>query len=289
MNLTHLRYFSVVASQQSITKAAELLFVSQSAVSKTIKQLETELNVTLFDRIGRTIKLNRAGKLFYSYVSDSLNLLDRGISAVSGGIQTSEQPISILFEVGSSLIPKIVNRIQHNLPNVRLNIAQHVQMDTDLDQYDFIVTTRQFAKYFVAPIISEEIFVGWQSNYPNSTVNANTLTSAQFIGLGSHNQLRQTIDHYFQEQHLTIKFKYETDDPATVRGLIDEGVGIGFIPAVTWQKVGKALHLARLTPHTMRRTVYLCSPRHQLTDIQREISNELVEVFVEAQKHELKI
>ncbi|MDV7720014.1 LysR family transcriptional regulator [Pediococcus ethanolidurans] len=289
MNLTHLRYFSVVASQQSITKAAELLFVSQSAVSKTIKQLESELNVKLFDRIGRTIKLNRAGKLFYSYVSDSLNLLDRGVSAVSGGIQTSEQPISILFEVGSTLIPQIVNRIQQNLPNVSLNIAQHVQMDTDLEQYDFIVTTRKIPEYFVAPVISEEIFVGWKSDYPNDTVQASTLTNVQFIGLGTHNQLRKTIDTYFQEQQLPIKFKYETDDPATVRGLIDEGVGVGFIPAVTWQTVGKALHLARLTPHTMRRTIYLCSPVHQLNDIQREISNELVEIFVSAQKKELKI
>ena len=289
MNLTHLRYFSVVASQQSITKAAKLLFVSQSAVSKTIKQLESELNVKLFDRIGRTIKLNRAGKLFYSYVNDSLNLLDRGISSVSGGIQTYEQPISILFEVGSTLIPQIVNRIQENLPNIRLNIAQHVQMDTDLQQYDFIVTTRKIPKYFTAPIISEEIFVGWQSNYPNATVKASTLTNSQFIGLGKHNQLRKTIDDYFRKQQLSINFKYEADDPATVRGLIEAGVGVGFIPAVTWQTVGKSLHLAHLTPHTMRRTVYLCSPVHQLSNVQREISNELVEIFVSAQKKELKI
>lgn len=289
MNLTHLRYFSVVASQQSITKASELLFVSQSAVSKTIKQLESELNVKLFDRIGRTIKLNRAGKLFYSYVKDSLNSLDRGISAVSGGVQATEQPISILFEVGPTLIPQIVNRIQQNLPKVQLNIAQHVQMDTDLEQYDFIVTTRKIPKYFVAPIISEEIFVGWKSSYPNDTVQAATLTNTQFIGLGSQNQLRKTIDTYFQKQGLSIKFKYEADDSATVRGLIDAGTGVGFIPAVTWQTVGKSLHLARLTPHTMRRTIYLCSPAHQLNTIQREISNELVEIFVAAQKQELKI
>lgn len=289
MNLTHLRYFSVVASQESITKASELLFVSQSAVSKTIKQLESELNVQLFDRVGRTIKLNRAGKLFYSYVNDSLNLLDRGISSVSGGIKTSEQPISILFEVGSTLIPQIVNRIQKNLPNVRLNIAQHVQMDTDLQQYDFIVTTRKIPKYFTAPIISEEIFVGWKSDYPNNTINPSTLINTQFVGLGSHNQLRKTIDTYFEQHQLTIKFKYETDDPATVRCLIDEGVGMTFIPAVTWQNVGNHLHLARLTPDVMRRTIYLCSSTHQLNNIQREISNELVEIFVDAQKHELKI
>lgn len=85
MNLTTLKYFISVASLGgSITEVAKEAYVSQSAVSKTIKQLEEEIGVELFDREGRTIKLNQQGKLFYSYVSDSLNLLDRGIKAVQG-------------------------------------------------------------------------------------------------------------------------------------------------------------------------------------------------------------
>ena len=45
MNLTQLKCFAVVANQESITKAAEILYISQPAVSKTIKQLEDELQV----------------------------------------------------------------------------------------------------------------------------------------------------------------------------------------------------------------------------------------------------
>lgn len=85
MNINQLKYFVVVANQESITKASNILYVSQPAVSKTIKQLEDELDTKLFDRTGRTLKLNRAGKLFYSYVNDSLEELDRGINAVKGG------------------------------------------------------------------------------------------------------------------------------------------------------------------------------------------------------------
>ncbi|MQS97976.1 LysR family transcriptional regulator [Companilactobacillus halodurans] len=79
MQLNQLKYFVVVANQESITKAAKILYVSQPAVSKTIGQLEDELETTLFDRTGRTLKLNRAGKLFYSYVNDSLEELNRGV------------------------------------------------------------------------------------------------------------------------------------------------------------------------------------------------------------------
>ena len=62
MNLTTLKYFILVASLGSITEVAKEAYVSQSAVSKTIKQLEEEIGVELFDREGRTIKLNQQGK-----------------------------------------------------------------------------------------------------------------------------------------------------------------------------------------------------------------------------------
>ncbi len=63
MNLTTLKYFISVASLGgSITEVAKEAYVSQSAVSKTIKQLEEEIGVELFDREGRTIKLNQQGK-----------------------------------------------------------------------------------------------------------------------------------------------------------------------------------------------------------------------------------
>lgn len=62
MNLTTLKYFISVASLGSITEVAKEAYVSQSAVSQTIKQLEEEIGVELFDREGRTIKLNQQGK-----------------------------------------------------------------------------------------------------------------------------------------------------------------------------------------------------------------------------------
>lgn len=124
MNLTTLKYFISVASLGSITEAAKEAYVSQSAVSKTIKQLEEEIDVKLFDREGRTIKLNQQGKLFYSYVSDSLNLLDRGIKAVQGSKNIDQSPLNVLFTVASPLISKIILRMQEVLPNISLNIHQ---------------------------------------------------------------------------------------------------------------------------------------------------------------------
>jgi len=291
LNINQLKYFVVVANQESITKAANILYVSQPAVSKTIKQLEEELEIKLFDRTGRTLKLNRAGKLFYSYVNDSLEELNRGISAVKGGLDQTEQPISILMEVASPFIPTIVTNIKEKFPNVRLNIAQHNVRETNFKQFDFILTSNLLQGLTNVPVLKEEIFVGWNINYGYSQqfIEPTDLATENLIGLTPNNPLRSTIDKYFLKRDLTLNYKYEADDQATVRGLIEAGVGLSFIPSVTWQTINSKVQLARLTPDPLQRTIYLSSPHKNLSNIQREISNELILIFLSFQQSELKI
>lgn len=291
MNINQLKYFVVVANQESITKASNILYVSQPAVSKTIKQLEDELDTKLFDRTGRTLKLNRAGKLFYSYVNDSLEELDRGINAVKGGPDQTEYPISLLLEVASPFIPTIVANVKQKFPNVRLTLAQHNVRETDFKQFDFIVTSNPLQGLTNVPVLKEEIFVGWNINYGYSKqfVRPNELKGEKLIGLSRNNPLRFTIDRYFNKRDIALDYMYEADDPATVRGLIEAGIGLSFIPSVTWQTIQPKVQLARLTPDPLQRTIYLSSPHRNMTGIQREISNELIMIFLKFQRSELKI
>ncbi|MGQ2374628.1 LysR family transcriptional regulator [Companilactobacillus zhachilii] len=291
MNLTQLKCFAVVANQESITKAADILYISQPAVSKTIKQLEDELQVQLFDRTGRTLKLNRAGRLFSSYVNDSLKELDRGVNAVQGGVDNSEQPVSILMEVASPFIPSIVTNIKNKFSNVRLSLAQHTVREADFKQFDFIVTSHPLKDLTNVPVLKEEIFIGWNSKfgYSKKFINPQEIKSEKFVGLTKNNPLRNTIDHYFIKRGISLNYMYETDDPATIRGLIEAGIGLSFIPSITWQTIDEQIQLARLTPEPLQRTIFLCSPSSNLTDIQREISNELIKLFLSFQRSELKI
>ena len=63
IELRHLRYFLAVAEASHFTKAAAQLHVSQPTLSHQIRQMEGQLNLPLFDRIGRRIKLTAAGEL----------------------------------------------------------------------------------------------------------------------------------------------------------------------------------------------------------------------------------
>lgn len=68
MLLSQLKYFQVVAQYQHISRAAEELHVAQPALSATVAKLEKELGVPLFDRQGRNIELNYAGKHLLEHV-----------------------------------------------------------------------------------------------------------------------------------------------------------------------------------------------------------------------------
>ena len=91
MDIKQLRYFTAVAQLQNISRAAELMQVSQSTLSKQIAKLEDEMGTMLFDRNGKKIQLNAAGMLFNEYATrilkESKSLKeDIKLASLSGGI-----------------------------------------------------------------------------------------------------------------------------------------------------------------------------------------------------------
>lgn len=82
MLLKHINYFLAVADQQSFTRAAATLYVSQPALSQQIKQLEEELDCLLFDRTGRNIRLTDAGQVYARYARLALLNLKEGRRAI---------------------------------------------------------------------------------------------------------------------------------------------------------------------------------------------------------------
>lgn len=79
MELNNLRYFREVARTENISQAAKALYITQPALSVTIKRLETELGYDLFVRKGNKIKLTEAGQCFLSYVNSVFSLLEEGV------------------------------------------------------------------------------------------------------------------------------------------------------------------------------------------------------------------
>ena len=99
MNAEYYRVFLTVGRVRSITRAAEELFTSQPAITRTIKNLENELGTKLFIRSKRGVELTREGQILYEHVEMAFTMLEKGereiASATSLSISVPPIPASV--------------------------------------------------------------------------------------------------------------------------------------------------------------------------------------------------
>ncbi|OJF94097.1 pca operon transcription factor PcaQ [Pararhizobium antarcticum] len=106
----HLQTFVEVARQKSVMKAAGLLNVSQPAVTKTIRELEEALGVSVFERDGRGIRITRYGEVFLRHAGAALTALRQGIDSVSSARLGDAVPLRIgaLPTVSTRIMPQAI-------------------------------------------------------------------------------------------------------------------------------------------------------------------------------------
>lgn len=106
----HLQTFLEVSRQRSIGKAAEVLHVSQPAVTKTIRELEEALSVKLFEKEGRGIRITRYGEVFLRHAGASVAAIQQGIDSVARVHAGSGPPIRVgaLPTVSARVMPDAV-------------------------------------------------------------------------------------------------------------------------------------------------------------------------------------
>ena len=107
LNLRHIRTFLEIARAESVSLAADRLNVTQPAVSRSLKELEGMLGVRLFDRVGRRLRLNEAGRIFQGHASASMTELMRGAERLTAdGDLTGRLSIGVLPTAATDLVPR---------------------------------------------------------------------------------------------------------------------------------------------------------------------------------------
>ena len=122
MEFRQLRTFRAVADNSSFSKAAEKLYMAQSSVSAQIKLLEEELDLKLFDRIGRRVIITDAGLKLYEYARRIGEMTDEIISEVTGAENMrGTLTIRIPETLAAIYMPHVVDRFHRDNPQVKLN------------------------------------------------------------------------------------------------------------------------------------------------------------------------
>ncbi len=120
----HVRCFLEIARLSSVGQAAEALAISQPAVSKTLRELEGRLGTALFDRVGRRLRLNAAGRLFQTHAGASLAELERGVRALAEPRASVETiVVGVLPTVAAGVMPRAALAFAAAVPGAMLRIS----------------------------------------------------------------------------------------------------------------------------------------------------------------------
>src|SRR5437879_6292646 len=125
MELRQLTYFLTAAQTQNFRKAAELCLVAQSALSRQIAALETELGVELFRRVQKRVRLTSAGQEFTVYARSALEQLQKGQQAMVELEAGERGTISIgcVEALATAYLPTLFAHFNQLHPQVRLQVS----------------------------------------------------------------------------------------------------------------------------------------------------------------------
>jgi DNA-binding transcriptional LysR family regulator len=125
MDFLRLSVFRAVARQQSFSRAADDLYLSQPAVSKHIRQLEAELGVRLFQRLGNRVELTDAGRILLDYAQRVSVLTEevRHVLAELEGLQRGHLRVGASTTAGLYLLPEVLARFQKKYPGMEATLT----------------------------------------------------------------------------------------------------------------------------------------------------------------------
>ena len=124
MNYRKIKVFYEVSEELNMTKVSKKLFVSQPAVSQMISELESELGVKLFNRIGKRLYLSSEGERFKDYSRRILNLYDEAFNAINDmkELKTGKLLIGASTTIGNYVLPKLVGAFIKEYPDIEFSI-----------------------------------------------------------------------------------------------------------------------------------------------------------------------
>ncbi len=241
MEMHQLRYFQIIAKTQNYHQAADLLNVSQPALTKAIHKLEAELGVTLFDRIGRNIRINQNGELFLKRVTSSLQELKLGINELHQLQNPKHGIIRIAFiqTLGTSIVPILLSAFRKSYPNVKIKLFQDTiqgclnRIDNeDVDLSIIGVYGPIIGKQWLT-LESERLYGYCSAIHPlqqTHHINLCELQEEAFIGYAPNLSMHDIFINWCKEAGFIPQIAFEGSDVPTIAGLVSANLGIAIMP-----------------------------------------------------------
>lgn len=240
MELNQLRTFNLAATEHSFSKAAQILHLTQPAVTQQIKNLEAEMGEALFERLGRALVLTPAGEALLAFAQPLLNLADQALETVR---QFTYERGRLTIGAGSTntiyRLPTLLQQYHHDCPQVELRIRNgDSELITGLVYENAIdlglITTinNNFPSIIRAtPLFKDGIWLVAPPDYP-PLMTPTQLASESLILYRAGSGFRRYLEEQFRNCQFTPKVTMELESIEAIIRLVRSGLGLAFLPEV---------------------------------------------------------
>jgi DNA-binding transcriptional LysR family regulator len=268
-----LKAFCLVVELNSFSKAAEAKFMTQSAMSHLIKNLEDELGIRLLNRKGKAIIPTPAGKVFYEHAKQILEQYRK----LENDIYTMVQKTKGTLYIGASmtaatyLLPQVFYNFSKNYPEVQIELSvsdtERIIHDLHERKIDMGIVERKIRNsgIFLKEIAKDEIVIITSEDNPltkKKSLKPQDLTSHPFIMPEAGSDLREFIDDFLHNLKINpkeIKVLMTLGNTELIVQMVQSGMGISFVSKWSVSKAIKdsSIKLLDISGRKLKRRFYL--------------------------------
>ena len=245
MELRSMQYFVTTARCCNFTKAARALFISQPALSQSIRRLEEELGVTLFFRGGNTVTLTHAGTVFLGeaerILAETALLTERMAELGTDRVEMLHLGISTFYS--RYFLPAVIRTAETYCPGVRVNCVEDISLRLEemvrggILHCALVPSPLTYPDLTAIPVRTERILLALPPSHPLAAAyppeKAIPLTAAaaeSFVFLKRTQRFAAMGMALCENAGFSPRIVYETMNWETLDTLVECGLGVGFVP-----------------------------------------------------------
>ncbi len=263
MELLQLKYFCDAAKTENFSKTARKFLVPASNISQSVKRLEHELGVELFEHHSNKVTLSEIGMRFYIKACEALLLLEEAKNDVQSTEEISGD-IKLLIFCNRRMVTEAIERFKADHPHVNFILRHEIEAELDCD---IMIADECPVGYIEERILADEqILLALNREHKmagSERIAISALSGERFISMPKGRSLCMITEEVCRESGFEPNISIQTDDPYYVRKYVELGLGIAFVPSCSWEGLFSENVVLKNVGNIRRRT-YVCCPQKKV-------------------------
>jgi DNA-binding transcriptional LysR family regulator len=275
LNVVRLKVLKEVAYRGSLSRAAEALSYTQSAISQQIAALEAEAGMALLERHPRGVRLTAAGQTLVGHAEGILARLDAADAALSAiaGLRGGRLRMASFPTAGATLMPLAIATFRSAYPDVELTLAEgepeEIAPRLRAGELDLALLFEFSGETFLAPdvtrleLLEDPMYLALRRDHrlaDRERLLLEDLTEEPWVQTSRSSPCARHVVRSCHTAGFEPQVSFESDDYQTVQGLVASGVGVALIPQLALSVVRDDIVIRALSPSPPVRQVIAAAP-----------------------------